>query len=736
MVMTSYQWVIFMTFLSSYAVRTAVTCFALELIISNYGSERLAAAYSMAAVITISAVVMMALASKRYPAIVRFLALHGVVASVAAICLVIEDPAIQAQLAFFCIVGFGLLIYFSNWSVALAYITPFESKRLFPWMGMAAQIGVFCGSVLAMLSNLGFPKEYYFPLWFLIECAVIALALSLARREESKENSAFFFLDDEDHTHENAEPQSMGLVQLFREYRLLPRMSVWIFLWGFIYTGFLSLVASEFQASGVNLTGLYGMLALSGSALGSLVSAFVFPVLVRMVRLGSVLLVCSWLVCLVGGIYIPFRSFIMAVVVYLCFELSAASFKALAVNTEIGLYPERYRDQIRLFGEILPQALGAALVGFFIAGYTVPAATVLIMGLGFLVIAAFRAREGFNQEVIALLKTGDEEERRNATALYDRLEHQDEYEHFLYQLIEGDELATRINILKTFASLRTHKPLPDILNLLNPEMDNSLRIAILRYIDELDFKHFDPFLQFRTIEMLKDVCLNSYSNVARAMAIKTFVQHAAPEASVKFVMQELESADDRIVANAIDGLRHLEYPGVVSLLSPYLKHETARIRANAIVSLWVYQKCRFQVKAALTTMLYSENIGHKISAVYAIGQVADHSYIDYLREQLETSNPNLRRIVFISLLQLGVEEYIDDVVELILGGDEGQAINTCYLSVSLGSELLNEGIIASIFYRGGDARRLALARYSRCGAFCREQLDLLSGQVMGAQSTL
>ena len=147
MVMTSYQWVIFLAFFSSYTIRTAVTCFALELIISNYGSERLASAYSMAAVITVSAVVLMSVASRRFPAIIRYLLLHGVIAIVAATCLVIESPAIQAQLAFFCIVGFGLLIYFSNWSVALAYISPFESKRLFPWMGMAAQIGVFCGSI-------------------------------------------------------------------------------------------------------------------------------------------------------------------------------------------------------------------------------------------------------------------------------------------------------------------------------------------------------------------------------------------------------------------------------------------------------------------------------------------------------------------------------------------------------------------------------------------------------------
>ena len=45
--------------------------------------------------------------------------------------------------------------------------------------------------------------------------------------------------------------------------------------------------------------------------------------------------------------------------------------------------------------------------------------------------------------------------------------------------------------------------------------------------------------------------------------------------------------------------------------------------------------------------------------------------MDYLVEQLDLGNPSLRRISLISLLQLGVEEYVDEVVELILGEDEG-----------------------------------------------------------------
>jgi len=508
---------------------------------------------------------------------------------------------------------------------------------------------------------------------------------------------------------------------------------MWIFLWGFVYTSMASRVGSDFKQSGINLTALYGILALTASALGSLVSTFVFPALVKIFRLGAILLVCSIFVSTLGVSYLSMPTFSMAVLAYLGIEFSAHSFKALAVNTEIGLYPERYRDQLRLFGEIFPQSLGAAIVGIVFLGPTAVVVPAIMLALLLLIVVAINARETFNKEIIKLLHSDDEEERRNATALYDRLEHQDEYENFLFELTESNDLPTQINILKTFASLETTKPLPEILDLLKSEIDASLRIAILRYIDGIEFDTLDPFLYHETIDMLKEICTNSRSNVARAMAIKTFVQNAPPNASVAFVMKELASNDDRVIANAIDGLQHLNYPGVINILESYLKHETARVRANTIVALWRYPKARFRVKAALTGMLYSQDIGQRISAMYAVGQIGETSFVSFLEQQTENENQNIRRIALISLLKLGSEDFVDPVVEIILGDDEGQAINTCYLTVSLDPHILNEGIIAHIFYRGGNARRMAHSRYACCGAFCREQLDLLAGQVHAAQ---
>ena len=83
-----------------------------------------------------------------------------------------------------------------------------------------------------------------------------------------------------------------------------------------------------------------------------------------------------------------------------------------------------------------------------------------------------------------------------------------------------------------------------------------------------------------------------------------------------------------------------------------------------------------------------------------------------------------------ALLKLNCLDYIDPIVEIILGDDESQAINTCYLSLRIREDLLNEYIIAEIFKKGKACRELAFKRFSLCGGFCRDQLNLLEGKIV------
>jgi hypothetical protein len=100
-----------------------------------------------------------------------------------------------------------------------------------------------------------------------------------------------------------------------------------------------------------------------------------------------------------------------------------------------------------------------------------------------------------------------------------------------------------------------------------------------------------------------------------------------------------------------------------------------------------------------------------------------------LRAMAKRPEKELQRGIPVALLKLGDTSYADQVVEIILGADERQAINACYLCLRIDRAILNEKIISAIHERGEPSRQLAITRFSESGGPCQEQLDLLAGRL-------
>jgi len=105
--------------------------------------------------------------------------------------------------------------------------------------------------------------------------------------------------------------------------------------------------------------------------------------------------------------------------------------------------------------------------------------------------------------------------------------------------------------------------------------------------------------------------------------------------------------------------------------------------------------------------------------------LGENQYTDYLLGKISSSNKNISRGALIALAKLGQVQHCEEIVDLILGSDETEALNVCYLTLRFEKQVLNEHIISQICQRGTWERSLAFERYSRCGGFCREQLELL-----------
>ncbi|MFH1829940.1 MAG: MFS transporter [Pseudomonadota bacterium] len=718
--MTLTQKSLFLIFVLSNIIRTSITCFALDQLIKIIGADKLGFYYGYSALISIATILTLIYFSKKLSTLNRFISLHVLFVIVAAVCLAAHKDTLQAQLVFLCLMGLGILIYFNNWALAASFITPFESKRLFPWMGAATEIGVFLGALFAIASHFGLGKTHYYTAWLVGELLVLAVGIYLVALSKTEAVQKA-----EQHRGE----EGVSLFQLLHHYKLVPRLTLWVFLWGLIFYSFWTLAGTTFDKSGVNLTALYGIITLCTAVLSSFLSAAVYPRIVRWLRLGSVLFASSIIASAIGGVYLARDFFALAIVVVVVFDLIDGSFVTVALSTVFGLYPSTQRDRIRLMAEILAMPVGTACVGLV---FIIPSPFVLWvfggLSIGF-VLVGYISREGYVREVLRFLYSKVAEEQDNAIALFDMLEEKDGYDRFIDLLINDETaLEKRISILNTFASLGSTKPAPTVLNLLDTTNIDPLKIAILNYVKAIDFRGLDPFLQFQLLENLKRTCSSKASNVLRSMAVKLLILNGSFEMTVDFITNALKDKDDRTVANAIEGLNYVDYPGVVSILIPFLRHRVPRIRANCIIALWKYPEVRDDVGKSLHDMLHSKSIGKVISGVYAAGEVQDTSQIDFLRKLLSSKRKELQRGVPIALLKLGYEDVYQQIVDMILSEDKAQAVNVCYLSLRLQPHILNESIIAHIYRSGKKQRDLAMLRYSRCGGFCRDQLELLSGK--------
>jgi len=724
--MKNFQKLLFVAFIITNALRTALNCFALNQLIKILGPDKLGLYYGYSFLISIVAIILLTFLSRKVPSSYRFLGLHALFTFIAACCLFLPNEILQTKLIFLSLMGLDIILYFNNWSLAATFISPFESKRLFPLLGTATQIGIFAGALMAMASHFALSSKTYLMIWLIGEGVVVVMAIPMFIFAKSATRQQQTIVEKE---------HPPTLLQLIRHDQLVPRLTFWVFLWGLLFYSISSLTGATFDKTGINLTLFYGILTLSGAILSILTSLFLYPKIVRWLGLGAILLGSSIFIFITGGIYLAFDHFAIAIAAFMVFKLIDDSFVIPALSVGFGLYPSTHRDRLRLLAEILAMTAGGACVGILFSSPSSALRWVLALLFLIFVIVGFFCRGTFMSEVLKFLKSEDPEELNNAIAIFDTPEIKENYNKVLDRLLNSEHLSARVNILNTFANLETIKPAVSILQLFKNTNIEPLRIAILRYMEHIPFKKLDPFLQYQVFENLKTTCRAKASNILRSLAVKIFIQNGSPDVTVSFIVEALKDKDDRVVANAIEGLNYVEYPGIITLLKPFLKSPIPRVRANCIMTLWKYSEIKNEAVASLDEMLTSENTGEMISGIFAAGEVKDLSRKEYLKEKLTTQKKEILRGTVIALLKLGYEEIYQKAVEIILGDDETQAIYLCYLSLRLEERILNELIIAYICSLGEKQKTLAHQRYSHCGGFCRDQLNLLEGKKLSLPFT-
>ncbi len=122
------------------------------------------------------------------------------------------------------------------------------------------------------------------------------------------------------------------------------------------------------------------------------------------------------------------------------------------------------------------------------------------------------------------------------------------------------------------------------------------------------------------------------------------------EAVIEILAEFLKHPDRRIRANAVEALGIMNSRKIKDLLMPYLEDPDNRVRANTAVALWKFPEIREKVKQAFEEMLRNENKWMKASAFYAFGEIGIREFLEQLVNDLYNSDEDLAKNAFLALV--------------------------------------------------------------------------------------
>ncbi|MEE2959349.1 MAG: hypothetical protein VYA34_01290 [Myxococcota bacterium] len=661
--------------------------------------------------------------SKKASPITTTFMLHLLILSSVIAAIMADSMVVRAQIIFLTVMGSGVGVYFNTWSLAQHLTTPFESIRIFPKIGLAIEFGGVIGAALAVSVISGVPKLYYLWFWGAIEIAtVVQFGLVLIKRQTAS------LRIPSTATRDQQKQSSTNILEKLKQYHSIPVITVWVFLFALVYFSILTLVGTSFEKSGYNLTVLYGCLDLIGALFSFFCLSFVYPKVKRWAGLATCLLLVSSVLFCVGISYFVGDFFTTAVLAYLIFKVANNSFIIITVSNKLTLYPQRDRDQLRLVADIWSFAAGFMFVGVLFLlpkSLLYPSLTTL---LGLLVIVSAALKKRYNAEVSKFLDADEAELKENAVVVFDQFSKEAELKKLIYILLESKDLHLRLRVLQTFAHTPNAKPLPAIIDLLLRDEEHDLQAGCILCLERLPPHLFGPFLEHEMREALMGLNTTSPSARLRSIALRVLVKHCPGETTIRFIMKALEDTDYRVVADAVEELAILDYPGVPELALPFLANPAPRVRGNAIITLRHHHAFLDETREALLALLDSDKVEEIASGIYAVGETNDSTQLDRVRELLISNDLSIKRCAAITLVKLGEMEICESVVDIITGDDEQDAINTAYLTLRLESTVLFEEILARIYNQGPEAREKAAKRYERCAPFQNEIVNLLTGK--------
>ncbi len=166
------------------------------------------------------------------------------------------------------------------------------------------------------------------------------------------------------------------------------------------------------------------------------------------------------------------------------------------------------------------------------------------------------------------------------------------------------------------------------------------------------------------VEPLIDLYRKEENPTVKATVIKVLGKLGSARVTA-LLKEALADKDDRVRANAVEAVVLSKSVELAEQLRRALKDPSARVRANAAIALWRLGKGREEAVAALQVLYQERDAVCRLSALYAMGEIASPACVQSLMEAARDADPKIAERAVRSLGGTGSESAVKTLLALL-----------------------------------------------------------------------
>ncbi len=344
-------------------------------------------------------------------------------------------------------------------------------------------------------------------------------------------------------------------------------------------------------------------------------------------------------------------------------------------STILTVFPERVKGRIRVLTEGLGRPLGTVLLFLTAAVFAFQVSIEqiqywILAAIGVLLAFPLFFRKPYAQHLLNCLHSRDSSLVLNSVQALSESPQAEAIEPLVSLLNESRSTELRRSAVWALERI----PDPEAMRKVQPYLTDSGDPLHATAIEGL--RHSPAFQAIYTLLGL----LRKGGSGDEELRSRTFqiLKDRLGNEGILLFLSYLYDANPEVQADALKALAGYKKRSLIPIFSPLLGHASPRVRANAAIALYPFARSREQVRrsalAEIERLVSSSELGERLAAYEAIGDLRLRTYQNLLQEALRGREPREILGVAFALAQMGDSAFIGPYLLVLLDEDEGLAV--------------------------------------------------------------